>query len=86
MAQVATTLLLLLLGGPLRASTYMLLHGVCALPSPCGRASLTPALPGSLGLAVGLAWQQRLPWLISVPLASLVCCAYCGACKARPAC
>lgn len=26
-AQVVTTLLLLLLGGPLRASTYLLLHG-----------------------------------------------------------
>lgn len=37
-AQAVTTLLLLLLGGPLRASTYLLLHG--ALCSYSSRASL----------------------------------------------
>lgn len=70
--QLATVLLLLLLGGPLRASTFALLHGerlaIVVLCSPL----VSPAPPpGSLGLSIALLWRRKQPWLITLPVSAL---------------
>jgi hypothetical protein len=45
---------------------------LAVLPA-CSHCSLrTSCEPGSLGLAVGLTWRQRLPWLVTIPCAALV--------------
>ena len=74
--QVTTSLLLLLLGGPLRAATYILLHGAprrqSGAPYTQRAETLPRAPPGSLGIATGVLWSQKRHWLLSVPAAALV--------------
>lgn len=41
---------------------------------PCIAALLTAPerFQGSIGLAIGLIWRQRVPWVVAIPLVSLV--------------
>ncbi len=76
-SQVATSLLLLLLGGPLRAATYVLLHGACLSSLAPRLRRLTPWVRrlGSLGVALGMLWLHKCSWLVSIPCTAAFRCA-----------
>jgi hypothetical protein len=74
-SQVTTSLLLLLLGGPLRSATYILLHGAHrthfqSSTSTAHRLHLMKT--GSLGITIGMLWSQKRHWLLSVPATAVV--------------
>jgi hypothetical protein len=70
--QTATCLLLLLLGGPLRAAVFLLMHGAPFSRFCNTQLTIHQSLSGALGVSIGLLWHWRCPWMVSLPVSALV--------------